>query len=78
MQVTLLSLVQYQRFREQARMARRAAIAPRNMHPLALLFQTRPEQEEQESVSSKVRLAPAAPVLEGVVGQSRGKAVATP
>ena len=47
-------LLQYQRFREQARMARKAAVAHRNMHPLAMLLQTQPEAEESESATSKV------------------------
>ena len=40
--------VQYQAFREQARLARRAAVAHQNMHPLALLLQSRTEAEDSD------------------------------
>ena len=43
-------------------------MAPHNMHPLALLFQTRPEQEEEESVSSKVSPRSGCPCTGGACG----------
>ena len=47
--------MQYQRFKEQARTARKAALAQGSLHPLAMLLHSRPEQDQEEDELSQVR-----------------------